>query len=423
MTGQPTNWAGNITFAAARLHRPASVAELQAVVAASDRVRPLGTGHSFNRIADTSGDLVSVAGLPSTVEIDHGRSQVTVAAGLRYGEFVARLHEAGFALHNLGSLPHISVAGAVATATHGSGLTNGNLATAVAALELVTADGELRTLTRDDDDFPGAVVGLGALGVVTRLTLDLVPTFEVSQYVHDNLPWHRIASDQEELLGAGYSVSLFTDWTGPRVNQVWVKRRTDVGGEPPQPRWLDATLADGPRHPVPGMSAVHCTEQLGVPGPWHARLPHFRLEFTPSSGEELQSEYFVDRRHLVEALAALEEIGDRIAAVLQISEIRTVAADELWLSPAYRRDSVALHFTWIADTGAVLPVLDAIEQRLAPYDARPHWGKLFGVPPEVLRERYDRYADFVALARRYDPTGKLRNDLLDTYFPDPRELR
>ncbi|MEE6262257.1 FAD-binding protein [Plantactinospora sonchi] len=417
MTGRPTNWAGNITFEAARLHRPGSVPELQELVAASDRVRPLGTGHSFNRIADTTGDLVSVADLPPVVEIDTDRAQVTVSAGLRYGEFAAQLHEAGFALHNLGSLPHISVAGAVATATHGSGLTNGNLATAVSALELVTADGELRTLTRQDDGFPGAVVGLGALGVVTRLTLDLVPTFEISQYVHDNLPWHRIASDQEELLGAGYSVSLFTDWTGPRINQVWVKRRTDAGdGWRPEPGWLDATLAETPRHPVPGMSAVHCTEQLGVPGPWHARLPHFRLEFTPSSGEELQSEYFVARHHLVEALAALADIADRIAAVLQISEIRTVAADELWLSPAYRRDSAALHFTWIADTEAVLPVLAAIEERLAPYDARPHWGKLFGVPPEVVRGRYDRYADFVALAGRYDPSGRFRNDLLDTYF-------
>jgi xylitol oxidase len=419
MTGRPTNWAGNITFAAARLHRPTSVPELQSLVAGSDRVRALGTGHSFNRIADTTGELVSVAGLPPVVEIDPDRAQVTVSAGLRYGEFAGRLHEAGFALHNLGSLPHLSVAGAVATATHGSGLANGNLATSVAALELVTADGELRTLARDTDpdDFPGAVVGLGALGVVTRLTLDLVPAFDVAQYVYDDLPWTRLATDQEEIFGAAYSVSLFTDWTGPRFNQVWLKRRVDTGAPDPQPRWLDATLADTPRHPIAGKPAVNCTQQLGVPGPWHARLPHFRLEFTPSSGQELQSEYFVARHHLVEALAALEDIADRIAAVLQVSEIRTVAADELWLSPAYRQDSAGLHFTWVADTEAVRPVLAAIEERLAPYAVRPHWGKLFDVPPEVLRQRYPRYADFAALARRFDPAGKFRNDLLDRYFP------
>ncbi|MGI5214172.1 D-arabinono-1,4-lactone oxidase [Plantactinospora sp. CA-290183] len=421
MSERPTNWAGNVAFGAARLHHPRSVPELRALVAGSDRVHALGTGHSFNPIADTAGDLVAVTALPPLLEIDTDRATVTVAAGMRYGELVARLHEAGYALHNLGSLPHISVAGACATATHGSGERNGNLATAVSALELVGADGELRTLTRDADgeEFLGSVVGLGALGIATRVTLDLEPTFEISQYVYDDLPWHRLDTDHAEILGAGYSVSLFTDWAGPRINQVWVKRRTDaVDGWRAEPRWLDARLANSPRHPVPGMSPVHCTEQLGVPGPWHARLPHFRLEFTPSSGEELQTEYFVPRRDLVEALAALDDIRDRIAAVLQISEIRTIAADGLWLSPAYRRDSAALHFTWVADTSAVLPVLAAIEERLAPFGARPHWGKLFGVSAGALRDSYERHADFTALMCRADPTGKFRNDLLDRWFPE-----
>lgn len=420
MTGRPTNWAGNVTFGAAQVHRPSSVSELRSLVAGSVRIRALGTAHSFSRIADTTGDLVWLAGLPPVIDVDGERASVTVAAGLRYGELVGQLDRAGFALHNLGSLPHISVAGACATATHGSGEGNGNLATAVSALELVTADGDLVTLRRDadGDDFLGAVVGLGALGVVTRLTLDLVPAFEIAQYVYDDLPRERLDAYHAEILGGDYSVSLFTDWAGPRINQVWRKRRVDAAETGTAARdWYGATPADQPRHPVPGMSAGYCTQQLGVPGPWHARLPHFRLAFTPSSGEELQSEYFVPRGRLVEALAALDEVRDRIAAVLQISEIRTIAADELWLSPAYRRDSAALHFTWVKDTEAVSPVLELIEDRLAPFDARPHWGKLFGVPPEVLRDRYDRYADFVALTRRYDPTGKFRNDLLDRYFP------
>ncbi|GAA3745372.1 alditol oxidase [Plantactinospora mayteni] len=424
MTGRLTNWAGNIDFRAGRLHRPGSVPELRSLVAGSDRVRALGTGHSFNRIADTTGDLVSLAGLPPVVEIDSTAATVTISAGIRYGELVGHLHRAGFALHNLGSLPHISVAGACATGTHGSGPGNGNLATAVAALELVTADGDLVTLRRgtDGDDFLGAVVGLGALGVVTRLTLDLVPAFEIAQYVYDDLPRDQLDAHSSEILGGGYSVSLFTDWTGPRINQVWVKRRVDTtagvaAGVAAEPHWHGATLAAEPRHPVPGMSAAYCTEQLGVPGPWHARLPHFRLEFTPSSGEELQSEYFVPREHLGAALTALDGIADRIAAVLQISEIRTVAADELWLSPSYRRDSVALHFTWVKETEAVLPVLAAIEERLGPYAPRPHWGKLFVTPPEQLRDRYDRYADFAKLVRRYDPAGKFRNEMLDRYFP------
>ncbi|MFI6759822.1 D-arabinono-1,4-lactone oxidase [Micromonospora sp. NPDC050417] len=418
-TDARTNWAGNITFGARGFHRPSSVAELRRLVAGSGRVRALGTGHSFNHIADTSGDLVSVAGLPERVEIAPDGRTVTVSAGVRYGELAARLHARGYALHNLGSLPHISVAGACATATHGSGQRNGNLATAVCAMELVTADGGLVTVSRetDGDRFPGMVVGLGALGVVTALTLEIEPSYDLRQYVYQDLPGARLRDRLDDVLGGGYSVSLFTDWTGAGVNQVWRKLRVDGGESPAAPDWFGATLATDPLHPVPGMSAVNCTEQLGVPGPWHTRLPHFRLEFTPSSGEELQSEYFVDRVHARDALDALATVRDRIAPVLQISEIRTVAADDLWLSPSYRRDSLALHFTWVKDTAAVTPVLAAIEERLAPFAARPHWGKLHGVDPEVVRGRYPRWSDFVLLRDEFDPHGKFRNEWSERFFP------
>ncbi|HEU5471514.1 MAG TPA: FAD-binding protein [Actinophytocola sp.] len=399
------NWAGNVSFGARRLHRPGSVEELCRVVAEADRVRPLGTAHSFNHIADTPGDLVSVAGLPPVVEIDSDRSQVRVAAGLRYGEFAGRLHAAGFALPNLGSLPHISVGGACATATHGSGVGNGNLATAVSALELVTADGSVRTVRRDaDPDFPGMVVGLGALGVVTHLTLELVPSFEIRQYVFDGLPHPELFTRFDEVLGLAYSVSLFTDWRHPVVDQVWVKQR---GAEPPE---LPATPADGPRHPVPGMPVENCTQQLGVPGPWHERLPHFRLEFTPSSGEELQTEYFVPRSQALDAFQAVHRLAHLVAPVLHISEIRTIAADDLWLSPCHGRDSVAFHFTWIRDADAVLPVIAAVGDALAPFAPRAHWGKLF-----VHSGHYDRLPDFRALIERYDPAGKFHNEFLERH--------
>lgn len=417
--GRPTNWAGNVTFSAERVHRPDTVQTLRRLVAERPRLRALGTGHSFNRLADTPGDLVSLAALPPVFTLDAQARRVTVGAGLRYGDLVTRLHAAGWALHNLASLPHISVAGACATGTHGSGDRNGNLATAVRALKLVTGEGELVTLDRDGDPdtFPGAVVALGALGVVTELTLDLVPAFEVRQYVYDDLPRAALAEHFDEVFGSGYSVSLFTDWTGPRINQVWRKcRAEDPAAAAPPARWLGATLATGARHPVPGMPAGNCTDQLGVPGPWHARLPHFRLEFTPSHGEELQSEYVVARRHALAALAALDDIRDDVARVLQISEIRTVAADELWLSPNYRRDSVAIHFTWIADAGAVLPVVAAVERQLAPFAPRPHWGKLFGIPPRAVAREYERLPDFRRLARRYDPTGRFGNELLEPYL-------
>jgi xylitol oxidase len=414
-----TNWAGNVAFGARRFHRPSSVPELQHLVASGRQVRALGTGHSFNRLADTPGDLVSLAGLPRVIEVDTTNASVTVGAGLVYGELAAELNAAGRALRNLASLPHISVAGACATGTHGSGEHNGNLATAVSAATMVTADGDLVTVSRDGDPdrFSGAVVGLGALGIVTRMTLDTLPAFEVRQYVYDDLPLEQVTGHFDEISGSAYSVSLFTDWRGPRFRQAWLKRRTDVMDSwAPEPRWMGGRLADGPRNPVPGMDPAQCTEQLGVPGPWHERLPHFRPELAPGSGDELQSEYLLPRGSVVEGLQALRPIAGLIATVLRICEIRTIAADELWLSPSYQRDSVAFHFTWIKDWAAVKPVLGQIEERLAPMHARPHWGKLFRTGPEAMPGLYPRLADFRQLMRCYDPAGKFRNGLLDRYF-------
>jgi xylitol oxidase len=416
-----TNWAGNITFNAARVHTPSSVEQLQEIVAGSRSVRALGSGHSFSPIADTTGDLVSVAGLPKTVQVDKAAATVTVSAGLRFAEFTGAVHAAGLALHNLGSLPHISVAGACATGTHGSGVHNGSLATAVRALDLVTAGGDLVTLDRDHKDFAGAVVGLGAAGIVTRMTLDLVPGYEIRQWVYEGLSYARLRERFDEVLSAAYSVSLFTRWRTDQLEQVWLKQRMDDGTrEAAPPEWPGAVLADGPRHPVPGMDPETCTVQGGVPGPWHQRLPHFRAEFTPSSGAELQSEYFVAREDGLAAFEALARIGDRIAPVLQIGEIRTIAADELWLSPAYGRDSVAFHFTWFPDTAAVTPVLGAVEEALAPFGVRPHWGKLFTTGPERIKELYARYSDFAALTAKLDPQGVFHNGMMERFFPRGR---
>ena len=403
------NWAGNITFGARRLHRPAALTELRELIAAGGPLRVLGSGHSFNRMADTTGDLVSLAGLPRVVEIAEDRRTVRVDGGIRYGELAPHLHAQGLAVHNLASLPHISVAGAVTTATHGSGVGNRNLAASVAAIELIRGDGEQVTLRRGDEDFAGAVVGLGALGVVTALTLDVVPTFEIRQYVYDDLPRAALEQHLPEILGAGYSVSLFTNWAGADINHAWLKRTEPM----PEGPWFGARPADGPRHPVPGVPADNATEQFGVPGPWHARLPHFRMEFSPSTGAELQSEWMVPLDRALEAIDAVARVRDQIATVVQVNELRTVAADDLWLSMNYQRDSLGLHFTWIADTAAVLPVVAALEEQLAPLAARPHWGKVFTLDPATVRSRYPRFADFRALVEKYDPAGIFRNAWLD----------
>ncbi|MFJ8952542.1 MULTISPECIES: FAD-binding protein [unclassified Streptomyces] len=409
-----SNWARNITFSADRLHRPTTIDELCAVVAKSGHIRVLGSGHSFNRIADVDaerdGVLVSLGALPSRIDVDTAERTVRVGGGVRYAELAAELHAHGLALPNMASLPHISVAGSVATGTHGSGNGNRSLAEAVRAVEILTGDGESVTLTRGDAGFEGAVVSLGALGVVLSLTLDVEPSFDVAQHVFRELPFQGL--DFESVSAAAYSVSLFTDWRGPRFDQVWVKRRMPDALDFP---WAEAAVQA--QHPVPGMSAVHCTEQFGVPGPWHERLPHFRAEFTPSSGDELQSEYLLPREHAVAALAALDAVRDRIAPVVQVCEVRTVAADTQWLSPAYGRDTVAFHFTWVADTERVLPVVSLVEDRLREFAPRPHWGKVFTADPARVAARYPHAADFVALAERLDPEGKFSNAFVRGLLP------
>jgi len=410
-----TNWAGNHTYRAARLHEPDSLGRLQEIVRTSEVVKVLGSRHSFNDIADTAGDQVSLARMPRVIDIDTGRRAVTIDGALRYGDLCGVLESAGFALHNLASLPHISVAGACATATHGSGDRSGNLATAVSGLEVVGADGEIREFVRGDrGSFEGIVVGLGAIGVVTRLTLDLEPTYQVRQDIYERLPLADAAENFDAITSSADSVSLFTSWRAQTVDQVWLKRRVTPGDafEPP-PALFGARLTTTRRHPIPDITAEAVTEQLGLPGPWHERIPHFRMDQTPSSGDELQSEYLVPRQEAVDALLALDRFADRIAPLVQITELRTIAGDDLWMSTAFGRDSVAIHFTWKPDWPAVRAVLPAIEAALRPFEPRPHWGKLFTMPSDELRSRYAKLPDFDALVARLDPGRKFRNAYLD----------
>lgn len=395
------NWAGNLTYTG-RIVRPADVAQVQEVVAGAPAVRALGTRHAFNDLADTDGVLVSLESLPPDLELAAGT--VTVSAGTRYGVLAEALREHGRALPNLASLPHISVGGAIATATHGSGDRNGNLATAVAALELVGPDGELRRIRRGEPEFDGSVVALGTLGVVTRVTLDVRPEFEVRQVVYPGVPWAPVLADLDATMASGYSVSLFTDWTGDRVAQVWVKSTgtppADLHGARPATRQV---------HMIDGEPADAVTGQLGVPGSWLDRLPHFRLGHKPSSGEELQSEYLVPRDRAVEAIGRLRAARERIAPLLHVSEIRSVAADELWLSGAHGHDAVALHFTWRLDPAGVFALLPDLEAELLPLGARPHWGKCFAATARKLAPLYPRWPDFERLRRRADPSGKFTN--------------
>ncbi len=411
-----TNWAGNYTYRAERLDEPGSVAEVQALVKERRRLKTLGSHHSFNSIADTIGDQISLRHLDEMV-IDPKSSTVTVGGGVTYGQLGPYLDHRGYALHNLASLPHISVAGACATATHGSGNKNRNLAAAVAGMEVVTAEGELKSFSREHDAelFRGAVVHLGALGVVTRLTLEVEPTYQVRQVVYQNLSMNHLEQHLDEIFATGYSVSLFTDWQNHRITQVWIKSRVEPGAPAESPaEFFGAKRATRKLHPLEGHSAENCTEQMGIPGPWYDRLPHFRLNFVPSSGAELQSEYFVPRDRGYEAILAVEQLRELVTPHLHITELRTIDADDLWMSTCYQRPSMTIHFTWKPEWPAVSKLLPKIEEKLAPFNARPHWGKLFTLPQVRFASLYEKLPAFKTLIEHHDPEKKFRNEFLAT---------
>lgn len=409
------NWAGNLTYGANRILEPATVEAVQQFVLENKLIRALGTKHCFNRIADSDDAIISTRNLNKIVSLDADARTVTVEAGIRYGELCQHINSAGFAIHNLASLPHISVAGACATATHGSGMKNGNLATAVSALEIVNAKGEVVSLSREKDKerFYGAVVGLGSLGLVTKMTLDLVPAFLVRQDIYLDLPMSQLDNHFDEIMSAGYSVSLFTDWQTENINQVWIKRVTQAGDNiKVDPDFFGATAATKNVHPIIDVSAENCTDQMGVPGLWHERLPHFKLNFTPSSGEELQAEYFIPTKYAVDAIRAVQTLKSEIRPYLMISEIRTIDADNFWMSPCYKQSSVAIHFTLKQDVKGVNALLPKIESKLEPFGVRPHWGKLFTLSPSTLQSRYERITDFQKLMKDFDPEGKFINEFI-----------
>jgi len=413
------NWAGNLEYSTDRLYAAESIKQVTEIVKKYSRIKVLGTRHCFNRIADSKDNFISLKQLNKVISVDAGNQTVTVEAGINYGQLCPYLEEKGYALHNLASLPHISVAGACTTATHGSGVKNGNLSTAVRAIEFVTADGQTHVLQhdRDAEKFNAAVVGLGGIGVITKLTLAVQPSFTMRQDVYEQLPMAQLKDHFSEIVGAGYSVSLFTDWQSENINEVWIKSKI-ISGENFKygTDFFGAKAARKNMHPIADLSAENCTEQMGVAGTWYERLPHFKMGFTPSSGVELQSEYFVPRSHAVEAIQAIARLGKQVGPHLLISEIRTIDADNYWMSPCYHQPSAAIHFTWKQDWPAVQKLLPVIEKELAPFYAKPHWGKLFTMSSAHLASLYEKLPAFRQMLKQYDPTGKFRNDFLSTYI-------
>ncbi len=399
------NWSKNVDFNDRGYLQPESLAELQELVRNNAKLRARGTAHCFNEIANTSSYAINLSKMPQTIEINPESNSVTVAAGLKYGELAPVLHQQGWALNNLASLPHISIAGSISTGTHGSGIKNQNLANQVLSFDLVTAEGELRHVDRTNPAFNALVVGLGLGGIVYQYELKIEPTFKIRQVIYPEIPLDVLQRSFDQIMGTAYSVSYFTDWGNDQFGNLWCKFRDDeviperIGG---------MAKADKKYHPIPSVDPVACTEQLGVSGFWHERLSHFKLDFTPSVGEEIQTEFFVDRKDAAAAIEAVSKLGAEISPLLWITELRTITADDLWLSGAYQRDTLAIHFTWKKDD-AIYSVIEKVETALRPFNYRPHWGKVFTADAQYLKSVYPKMSEFKALVEALDPTKKFEN--------------
>ena len=409
------NWGRNIIFKAKNLVEPSSVEELQELMRQAGNKKGLGSTHSYNDIADSPMTQIGLRKLNKVISIDESKSTVTIEGGIRYEELAPQLYERGFALHNLASLPQVTVAGACATGTHGSGTGNGSLATVVREMEICTADGQLVNLSRDNnpDIFDGAVVSLGGLGIITRMVLDIQPAFDARQDLFLDLPLASVMENFDEIMSSGYSVSLFTKWQNDVVDQVWIKRRVDQPIDDLGTEFFGGKMCQTNIHPIIELSAESCTDQMGKVGPWYDRIPHFKINAMPSAWDELQSEFFVPIAYAADAMRAIAKLGDKILPYLYISEIRTIDADNLWMSQFYKRKSVAFHFTWKSNWPEVKKLLPEIEGALAPFEVRPHWGKLYTINAGTIQNSYERFPDFLKLLKTYDPDGKFRNDYLN----------
>ena len=410
------NWAGNLTFSAKEYIEVDSVSKLQSIVSKASGVKVLATGHSFNDIANTSQTQISIKNLSDEIEIDTINKVALVPAGMQYADVCRHLEKKGWALFNTASLGEITVAGSALTGSHGSGSNNPVLSDCVEGIEMVLASGDLFNISRSEsDEFPGFVVSLGALGVFTKLRLRIVESFSIKQFVYENISIQSIAENFDAVFDKAYSVSYFSNWKKISTGQIWMKFLDDSNLLQLPTQWLNGNIATAKQHPVKVNDPSPCTDQMGISGKWLYRLPHFKLDSSPASGDEVQTEYLVDRSHVSEYMSELLSIGDEIADRVYAAEIRTIKSDDLWLSGAYGRQTVGFHFTW-KKSDSLATFLPKIEEILGKHDGRPHWGKLFSTSQEELSSRYPKYSSFEGLLKKYDPSKKFRNSFIDRYF-------
>jgi xylitol oxidase len=427
-----SNWGGNFRFSTTDIRFPRSLDEVVDAVKEGapkstpggvgppvKHLRALGSRHSFSKIADTAEMLVSLSAMNRILAVNPGSATeaptITVEGGAIYTDVTPFVEFIGAAFHNQLTLSEVSVAGSINTGAHGTGITNGILATQVRSVELVLANGTVTTLRKGvDAAFPAAVVGLGAFGVVTKVELEMQASYQMTQHVFLNLPFTTLTDQFDTIMSSAYTVQAWTDWSDPtNFNQVWVGDRDDDAADfSTAPAFYGATRAPAQVTPVAALPPTYVVPQ-GVAGPWNERLVCYRLGLSGFNGDEIQSEYILPITNAKAALEAIAALATQIAPLCYVSVVRTIAADDFWLSPAYGRDSVAIHFTWKPQLDAVVALLPTIESALAGLDAVPHWGKFFTMAPSVFLQRYDKLAEWKATAAAYDPSGRFRNAFLN----------
>ncbi len=400
-----TNWAGNQSCAPARIVRPRDEHEIAVAVrsAVDDGlgVRVLGTGHSFSPVIGTDGALLDLSALSGVVAVDADRSTVTALPATTVGMFGDPLWDLGFALHNQGDIATQQIAGAVATGTHGSGVELAGLSGMVRAMRLITAGGDVLEIGADQPELlHAAQVAIGMLGVIARIELEVVPAHRLAERI-EHMPYSEVITRWDELTGSHRHFSFF--WLPSEQSAALYGLTTPAGTTLTDTCYVkiyDLAEPDRPDDPTPGRR-VDRSYRI------------YPMEFEPNFHE---LEYFVPFDRAVDAVAAMRELmlGSLPDSVFPM-EVRTTAADEAYLSPAYGTPTVVISVSGVPGT-AYEPYLRAVDETLRPFSPRVHWGKLHFLTRDQLLQRYPAAGDFIETRRRLDPGGVFLNDHLRPLF-------
>ena len=438
----PQNWAKTVYYNHT-IHYPKTVEEIQHILQYHAKIRVLGSMHSFNNITklpqEFNGVYISMSNMNQVIKCCRGE-RVTIQPGITFGELGEYLHERNFGFHNMASLPHITVGGAISTGTHGAGVFNGNLASHVMQVKLISADGKLRTYRiGQDPEFQHIPVSFGLAGIIVEIELDIVPDYDIQQCIYENLPFNTIKkSDYKTAFSSAYSFSIFTQWKNRKFTSIWAKYRLRKGRNGNE----ESIMIDCPDmnkikpssnkvHPLPGGDTSFVSGGIGknYKEPGYVGLPHFLMEGVPSQGEELQSEYFVSSHMfdvVIEVLFHHFEENPKLYDLLYVSEMRFVAGDKLTLSPQHvLGSSIGFHFTWKKEFDQVVDALKGIENVLKPYNALPHMGKLFTMTGRELEGKYGQrnLRAFQSFVAPLDPLKKFVNPFLQNLILLPTDKR